>query len=253
MANFGSTFKKARESKGLTLAQIADETRISTRFLVAIESEEFNLLPGGIFNRGFIKTYAARLGLDVDATIEEYERVKKAQEPEPQQPVQPEVPREKSPKALYPIAIAALAVAIIVFYMVTRESAPQGPLPQQPAVAVVPEPVTPPTPPSITSAVSAAPEPEPIPQQTAGIKLDIEAVEQTWIKVNADGTNILAGEILEPGMTRQFTAESLLNVIVGNAGGLNLKLNDQKMKTIGKSGQIRQLVITPENFKDFLG
>src|SRR5688572_8850706 len=100
MANFGSTFKKARESKGLTLAQIADETRISTRFLAAIESEEFNLLPGGIFNRGFIKTYAARLGLDVDATIEEYERVKKAQEPEPQQPVQPEVSREKSPKAL---------------------------------------------------------------------------------------------------------------------------------------------------------
>jgi len=248
MANFGSTFKKARESKGLTLAQIADETRISTRFLAAIESEEFNLLPGGIFNRGFIKTYAARLGLDVDATIEEYERVKKAQEPEPQHPIQPEVPREKSPKALYPIAIGALAIAVIVFYIVTREPAPQAPTPQQPAVAVAPEPIDPP---AITSSVSAAPEPEPVSQQNTGIKLDVEVIEQTWIKVNADGTDILEGE-LEPGMTRQFTAESLLNVRVGNAGGLNLKLNDQKVKTIGKSGQIRELLITPENFKDFL-
>src|SRR6266571_5129207 len=64
MSNFGASFKKARESKGISLERIAAETRISTRFLLAIENEEFNLLPGGIFNRGFVRTYAEKVGLE---------------------------------------------------------------------------------------------------------------------------------------------------------------------------------------------
>src|SRR4051794_16481015 len=82
MLDFGSTFKQAREAKGLTLGQIAGETRIGTRFLEAIEKEEFNLLPGGIFSRGFIRSYADRLGLDVEKTIAEFERLSNYREPQ---------------------------------------------------------------------------------------------------------------------------------------------------------------------------
>ncbi|OLD22475.1 MAG: hypothetical protein AUI91_01825 [Acidobacteria bacterium 13_1_40CM_3_56_11] len=64
MTNFGSSFKRARETKGISIDQIASETRISTRFLLAIENEQFHLLPGGIFNRGFIRAYAEKVGLD---------------------------------------------------------------------------------------------------------------------------------------------------------------------------------------------
>ena len=56
MTNLGADFKKARESKGISLDQIATETRIRIRFLTAIENEAFHLLPGGIFNRGFVRT-----------------------------------------------------------------------------------------------------------------------------------------------------------------------------------------------------
>src|SRR4249920_2140536 len=110
MANFGDSFRKARESHGLSVAQIAVETRISARFLEAIENEHFQLLPGGIFNRGFIRTYAARVGLDADAAIKEYEQLLNVQQPE--QYVAPTAlpPKDSAPnKKLYPAAIGVLA------------------------------------------------------------------------------------------------------------------------------------------------
>src|SRR5262244_3959553 len=75
MTNFGASFKKARESKGISLDQIAMDTKSSTRFLSAIESEELHLLPGGIFNRGFVRAYAERVGIDPDQAVSDYERL----------------------------------------------------------------------------------------------------------------------------------------------------------------------------------
>ncbi len=69
MSDLGTTFRNARETLGLTLDQIAGETRIGTRFLEAIEKEEFHLLPGGIFSRGFVRAYAERLKLDPDKAV----------------------------------------------------------------------------------------------------------------------------------------------------------------------------------------
>jgi transcriptional regulator with XRE-family HTH domain len=235
MTNLGSSFKRARESKGLSLAKIAGETRISSRFLEAIENEEFHLLPGGIFNRGFIRTYAERVGLDPEAAVSEYEQLIKTQEPE-QQIASTESPVTRGEKNFYPVAIGALVLAIVIFYIVTRDPGNRGQTAEPPATAAT-EPVA----------------PEPAPTPSSALALDIECLEQTWIKVNADGANVSPGEILEPGMTRHFTAQTSLNLIVGNAGGLALKLNDQKMKPIGKNGQVREIVITPANLKDFIG
>jgi cytoskeletal protein RodZ len=72
MPNFGTTFRAAREAQDLTLEQVAERTRIGVRFLRAIEEEAFHMLPGGIFNRGFIRTYAERIGLDPDQILTEY-------------------------------------------------------------------------------------------------------------------------------------------------------------------------------------
>lgn len=250
MANFGDSFRKARESRGLSVAQIADETRISARFLEAIESEHFQLLPGGIFNRGFIRTYAARVGLDADAAIKEYEQLLNVQQPE--QSVTPKAPppEDSAPnKKLYPAAIGVLALAIVIFYIVTREAKPPATvINEPPPVVITQEPAATP----LTPSVSAAPEPEPAATPTSALTLDIQATDQTWIKVDADGINVSPGETLKPGMTRHFNADSSLHLIVGNAGGLNLKLNDQTMKAIGKTGQVRVIVVTRENLKDFI-
>lgn len=247
MTNFGASFKKARESKGLSLKKIADETRISSRFLEAIEKEDFHVLPGGIFNRGFIRTYAERIGLDPEAALAEYEQLIRTQEPE-QQFVPVEYTEPKSEKTFYPVAIGALALAIIIFYIVTRDSGTRIQVGESPRVAVTePVPSTP-----LTSSVAAAPEQEPPSAPASAVALDIEALEQTWVKVSADGSD-LPGELLEPGMTRRYTAQMSLTLTVGNAAGISIKLNDKKGKPIGKSGQVREIVITPANLKDFIG
>ncbi len=261
MANFGASFKKGREARGLSLAQIADETRISTRFLGAIESENFHLLPGGIFNRGFIRAYAERVGLDPETALREYEQLMNVQESEQQfVSTNAPAPARKGERKFYPVAIGVLALAVIIFYIVTRETGKPVPaavpVAEQPAVAVTEQvdstPLTSSVSAPLTSSVSAAPEPVPPPAQASAITLDIEATDKTWIKVKADGTTVSPGEVLERGMTRHFNADNSLNLIVGNAGGLNLKLNDQAMKAIGKAGQVREIVVTPENLNTFI-
>src|SRR5438477_8736185 len=111
MANFGASFKKARESKEISLARIAAETRISTRFLSAIENEEFNLLPGGIFNRGFVRAYAEKVGLDPDQAVADYERVAEVHQPSDTFTASATGPAPKD-RRLYPIALGALALVI---------------------------------------------------------------------------------------------------------------------------------------------
>src|SRR5262249_34910155 len=123
MTNFGASFKKAREFRGITLDQIAKETRISTRFLAAIENEEFHLLPGGVFNRGFIRTLGERLGLDPAQTLADYERLASAGEPNDEQSSTHEASSRRE-RHLYPAAVAVLALAIGIFYFVTREGQP---------------------------------------------------------------------------------------------------------------------------------
>lgn len=72
MASFGATLKGAREARGLTLDDIARETRVARRYLAALEDEALSALPGGAYNRGYLRTYAKVLGLDADALLHEY-------------------------------------------------------------------------------------------------------------------------------------------------------------------------------------
>jgi cytoskeleton protein RodZ len=72
MGDFGAKFRKARESKELSLDDISNVTKISARMLQAIEEEDFDQLPGGVFNKGFIRAYAKHLGLNSDDAVNEY-------------------------------------------------------------------------------------------------------------------------------------------------------------------------------------
>jgi cytoskeleton protein RodZ len=271
MTNFGARFKEAREAKGISLDRIAAETRISTRFLQAIENEEFNLLPGGVFNRGFVRAFAEKVGLDPDQAVADYERIVKVHEPPEASVATPR--KAKRERHLYPLAIGGLVLIILIFYLVTKEAfntaqTANSPPPNSKATAAqpAPPPVSAPTAPTSATAppatpapptkppevTSAAPEPEPS-AATERLRIDMEVKETTWIKVDADGTTVDPGEILEPGTTRHFTAQNSIFLTIGNAAGLVLKINDMPTKNLGKSGQVRELNITPQNFKSFIG
>jgi cytoskeleton protein RodZ len=275
MTNFGASLKRARESKGISLDQIAKETRISTRFLAAIENEEFHLLPGGVFNRGFVRSFAERVGLDPDQTVADYERLVSPREPAetgPSAAQASKVERPKPDRRLYPIAIGILALAIVIFYVVTRESNQKAETATSsaPVVSTPPEQTPTPAPSPATTETNTAPStaqelPTPAPPasvppappapvaNTQALTLDIAVTETTWIRVRSDGNSVIPGEILEPGMTRKFTAENSISISVGNAAGLTLKINDMPLKPLGKSGQVRSVTITPATLKDFIG
>jgi cytoskeletal protein RodZ len=69
---FGDKFRQAREAKGISLDDVSSVTKISTRMLQAIEQEHFDQLPGGVFNKGFIRAYAKHLGLNDEDAVTSY-------------------------------------------------------------------------------------------------------------------------------------------------------------------------------------
>lgn len=77
MGSFGENLRREREMRGVTLEEISAATKISVRFLKSIENEEFSKLPGGIFNRSFVRAYARYLGLDEDPLVEEFQQAAK--------------------------------------------------------------------------------------------------------------------------------------------------------------------------------
>jgi cytoskeleton protein RodZ len=72
VGNLGDKFRRTRESKKLSLEDVSNVTKINRRMLQAIEDERFDLLPGGVFNKGFIRAYAKHLGLDDEEAVAGY-------------------------------------------------------------------------------------------------------------------------------------------------------------------------------------
>src|SRR6185295_15013106 len=73
-ATIGEQLRLAREGRGIPLREISDQTRISVHYLEAIESNDYKRLPGGIFNRSFVKAYAKYVGYDEKEAVEGYAR-----------------------------------------------------------------------------------------------------------------------------------------------------------------------------------
>jgi cytoskeletal protein RodZ len=80
MPAFGENLRREREMRGVSLEEIASFTKISRRFLEAIEEDDFARLPGGIFARSFIRSYVRYLGLDEDRVMAEYQLAARPQE-----------------------------------------------------------------------------------------------------------------------------------------------------------------------------
>src|SRR5437899_56708 len=72
MGSFGEKMQREREMRSISLDEIAESTKISARMLRALEEEEFNKLPGGIFNKGFVRAYSRYLGLDEEQAVTDY-------------------------------------------------------------------------------------------------------------------------------------------------------------------------------------
>jgi len=71
-SSFGGDLRRERELREISLQEISESTKISMKFLQAIEENQFDLLPGGVFNIGFIRAYAKHIGMDDDEMVNNY-------------------------------------------------------------------------------------------------------------------------------------------------------------------------------------
>ncbi len=240
MASFGEKLRHEREMRGISLREIADATKISTRFLQALEQDRLDVLPGGIFPRAFVRQYATFLGLDVVALLEQFTLVHGEAVVERHAPAPPERrPRISSGHLI----LGGIGLLLVVLSL--RRSSPQpepGAQPDEPAAAAAPAVLATdrvyPSAPLAQDAVGTT---------SGGLVLTMTAQQECWVEVRADGTTVV-NRVLAEGESQTLEARGEIVLSVGNAGGLSLRLNDRPALPLGRSGEVRKnIVITRKN------
>ena len=211
---FGERLKREREMRGVGLEEISAATRISTRFLAALENERWHELPGGVFNRGFIRAVARYLGLDEEALIAEYSLV--TNDP-PKMAVWATAPAGARAPLVPWIILLIIAGLGVGGWFAWQRYAPlwhawRQPIPPPPHVA--PKPLPPDLP-----KTSADPE---------VLQLKIDAVKPTRVKVTADGVVKFNGK-MQANQSERFEAKERFEVSSENSSAVLLELNGQIM------------------------
>jgi cytoskeleton protein RodZ len=264
MTDFGSRLKQAREQRGISQRQIAAATKISTVALEALERNDFSRLPGGIFSRAFVRAYALEVGLDPEATVQEFlvefeqNYTARAERPMPEITADDRAFLEKQQRAgrwlrAASIALIMLVAALIVGWRVvsSRSAAPKdetkapparqarqaGPTapPVVPPAPVVTPPVPAQTPPALPAEAAPAPAPAaPIAADQVAIRLEITG--DCWTRVTVDGV-LMFEQTLRAGDNRDVKPGRSVYLQVGNAGVVRWFINGMPAKELGKAGQ----------------
>ena len=278
MGSFGEHLKREREMRGVSLDEITVATRIATRFLQAIENEQWDQLPGGVFNRGFVRAVAHYLGLDEENIVAEYAA---AVGDRPSVPVWTGRPPAVTPDRLWLVwtvcAVFALVLAAGGWFGVRRifswrasrraaqiTAAGASPSPEPAAspsatepdsVFYEPAPAPPPDSPNLSRGTNSQLEPPAGPiSPSAGVpfELKVEADKTTRVTVEADAHRVFDG-IMKAGEGRVFTARNQFQVSAGDAGALLLELNGKTLAPMGPPGHEGKTKLTRESLKGFAG
>lgn len=236
---FGEELRKEREIRGISLAEIAEATKISKRFLGAIEKNDFESLPAPVFTRGFVREYARYLGLNAEDMVNRYAHYMDAEgriaedDPLPMRSSDHVPPGSTSrPRPGRRWAIAALVVTAAVLAVagwLTRDRWKGAPAAPAGTESAPPQPASTPTAVSTEIENSAVAEP---------MSLTVTASEDVWIVLNADGRKAHNG-ILGAGEERTFSAEDQFEFeTVGNAGGIAVSLNGSPFPPLGAKGEV---------------
>lgn len=243
MPTLGEELKQRREARGITLADISESTRIGTRFLKAIESDNYSVLPGGIFTRSFIRAYARQVGMDEDEALALYQKEVTGQPEEPvdQPPEQPTpIPdsvsrRWRTAAIVLSILVVAglIAVAIIRLTGTEPDGSADGSVRPSPSPSRVDEKNKPrsaeagpsPSPSGQSGAQPTATTPsQPVKDDLIAVTLEA-ATGNCWLRYTIDnGASITIN--LMPGETRALPpARDRILLLIGNRPALKLKIN----------------------------
>jgi cytoskeleton protein RodZ len=275
--SFGARLKREREQQGMDLEGVAAATKIGVRMLQALEEERFGQLPGGIFNKGFVRAYARHLGLDEEQAIADY--LVAAGGPAPSK--EPEavladlaaravvIRSEREPRrsgdipwGTVSVLLLVVAVGFALWSARSRASRSGEEVPR----ADVPAPALDPShggaPPaggqgSSESARSATSEPSSpgaggtvppgaadqsqAPAVNAGsFVVQIQVREDSWIAITADGKPDLQ-DLVPAGSKKEVSAHQEIVVKAGNVAGLGFFFNGKPVSVEGRRDQVKTI------------
>ena len=269
---FGEHLKREREMRGVSIEEVAAATRISTRFLEAIENERWESLPGGVFNRGFIRSIARYLGLDEDSMVAEYSLETKGKVDTGVVPDAPmDIPRNWKPAAVAIIVlIAVLGGATFVYARyggriaarlhgrraaTASTTAPAATAPSNDASSRAKDATR-----AIGTsggATNSAQNPSAIPGGAAAaaadpLELKIQATRTLNVRIVADGKMVFDGTV-EIGQAKQFEAQDALEITASDPSAAIFELEGRPVSAFGQPGLAGTIKLTRSDLKTPLG
>ena len=278
---FGDRLRREREMRGVSLDEIAERTKIGTRLLKALEEEQFELLPGGIFNKGFVRAYANYLGMDEEQTVAEYLQAAGQAEPDVQLIAQQSDRGESrvresaasAPRGFPFLPVLLLLVVVVGGFggwrlyqqhmaeleawraerqaSVATQPTTQAPdtAPQQVQQSSQPEPPSSQPEAQPTAAATAPSSSEQTsPAAAGGFDVVVHTKGRAWVSLKVDGKYLTRG-ILAADQVRTLHANQEVVVWTGNAGMTEVSFEGKPVPIEGGPNESWVLVFTPEGLK----
>jgi cytoskeleton protein RodZ len=267
--SFGDLLKRERELREVTLNEVTVATRIPPKFLEAFEQEDWEKLPGGVFNRGFVRAIARYLGLDEENLLSEYDLAYGEQRAA--MPALVEDPIPTPPKWVVAAAVVAILLlgAGIIWgsahgwrLYAARRAAKRAALSGSatPGAQVAPSPAG--SAGAASAPMSAPPPPNPHPTDPPGnssgasttpgdpqrLDLAVSTSGQTRVRVVADGRIVLDSR-LPAGETRRLFAKNQFVVSATHPEAVLLELNGQAMPSLASVGAGGTMVLSQKDLR----
>ena len=249
----GARLRAAREVQQISLREIAATTKISVSSLEALEQNDVAQLPGGIFTRAFVRSYAAEVGLDPEQTMRDFVAQVPAEEVDEGTKYDKRShdhdlfqSQQRMAGTVLTLVLVGLPVAAALVFIGTRATptatnAPEAPLAE--ATSAPPVPVGPPVP--ADPFVPA----QPISQGSLTIVLHPSA--DCWVSLTVDGDSVFS-RVMRAGERESYEAEEEIVLNVGDAGAFAFAINQQDGRSLGASGEVVTATITQQNYRSFV-
>jgi len=221
---FGERLKRERELREVSLDELSKATRISNRFLLALENEDWGKLPGGVFGHGFVRSIARYLGLAEEVLLGEYDlaRTERLAPPAPK----PEQSIPSPPKWLPAVAVLVGLLLLVLFFYLARYTwrhlAAYRASRQSAA--------------SIDSSANVP------------LELSLSASSSTHVRIIADDKLLLDSEVYG-GETLHFTAKRQFDVSATNSSAVLLQMNGRPMAPLGSPGTFGRMVYSQKDLR----
>ena len=252
-SDVGARLRAAREAQQISLREIAGTTKISVSALEALEQNDVAQLPGGIFTRAFVRSYAAEVGLDPEQTMRDFVAQVPAEEVDEGKKYDKQShdhdlfqSQQRMAGTVLTLLLVGLPVAAALLYVGTRAVEMGTDAPEAPLAEATPAP-----PVQANAPVSAAPSMPSRPISQPSLTIVLQPSEDCWVSLTVDGASVFS-RVMRAGERESHGADEEIVLNVGDAGAFAFAINQQDGRSLGASGEVVTARITPGNYRSYV-